>query len=208
MWQKRRIAQIATRAYQRGMSKSDHLSVPDPHKALMARLQALGARAEKEKGRIELAEMKLERARRKLSAIERDSADVEAQLRLLRDEIRRRPVAGLAQFTRKNRQFHEVWICIQIAFKGSDKSYTGIVLDDHPRALKQETLYKNVRMRLFRMHGGEPLKDSTFRSYLHRLKNEPYELLWKHEGRWRLTEKALAPDRMAAAGKEEIRITK
>ncbi len=199
----RPVARIATPNYHWSMTKSTPVSSTDARKMLLERLRALRAREDREKKRIELAESKLGQARKRLEAIERDSADAEAQLALLAQQRRGRPVAGLPKFTRKNRQFHEAWICIQIAFKGSDK---GFVRFDHSRALTQDALYKDVRWRLFRNNEGKPLKDSTFRSYLHRLKNE--NLLWKHDGKWRLTEKALASGREPAARKEEMTITK
>ena len=147
----------------------------DVRKLLRQRLEGLRERGDKVKKRIE-------RGQAELSAIEKDIAELDVQLSLLTAEIRRRPIAGLGKkLTRKNTEFQQVWLFIQIAFKGSDRGWHR---PEPGRGLTQEQLYKELQFR-----GGAP-KEVTFRSYLHRLKKA--DLIWKHKGKWHLTATALA----------------
>ena len=92
----------------------------------------------------------------------------------------RAPMLGLSTISRKNSDFQEVWILIQVAFKE-----TGNWLNlDVERGLTKRQLYSEVLR-----HKGA-VKGSIFRSYLHRLKKA--ELLWKQGDKWRLTKKALS----------------
>jgi len=123
---------------------------------------------------------RIEQSKSELQRIEEEVKDIENQRWLIASKERQRPIVGLAKITRKNSEFIEAWILIQLAFKGR---HSWLQLGPE-RGLTQKELYGELRRHR------RQLKETTFRSYLYRLKKA--DLLWKHKGKWHLTKAALS----------------
>jgi hypothetical protein len=145
----------------------------DARKRLRDRLDQLVAKREALERRISAAQVQIGEVDKNITALRSQLA--------LAHKVQGELSPALGKVTLKNADLQEVWIILQIAFRGPKGPWYDPELQ---RSFEQRELYAHL------IRAGKKVNESTFRTYLRRLREK--NLIWKHNGRWRLAKNGRA----------------